>query len=688
MEFGAIIALTVLIGALVILVAVAIGRQKRESSEQDEQKKDSDSSVEENAVKAPAKKQKQQQRPRKERQQQHTFSHQLLASSLKSHNGNVTCLDFSSNGKYLASCSDDRTVRIWSTKDFLDRDHKCLRANVEFDHATRVRFSPDSRAFITWLASGETIRIYKMIKKDDGTFTFKAAPEDFPQRHKGMVLNIGIAETGKFIMSASIDTTILIWDLKGDVLATINTNQMTSSHAAISPCGRFVAACGFTPDVKVWEVCFTKSGEFKEVVRAFDLKGHSAGVYSFDFSNDSRRMVTVSKDGTWKLWDTDVEYKKKQDPYLLRTVPCQVSEGSRIALSQDGRVVAVSSGCDIAMYNAVTGELEEEFHGVHSEEITDLKFDINNRFLVSTGDRAIRVFHNVIGYRAAGGHSDPVSQWDCHIVAMAKLFESIGKLGLALAIGGGVVNSALFNVDAGHRAVIFDRFRGVQDVVVGEGTHFLIPWVQKPIIFDCRSRPRNVPVITGSKDLQNVNITLRILFRPLATQLPRIFTSIGEDYDERVLPSITTEVLKAVVARFDAGELITQRELVSRQVSEDLTERASTFGLILDDVSLTHLTFGKEFTEAVEMKQVAQQEAERARFVVEKAEQQKQAAIISAAGDSQAALLIANSLAEAGDGLVELRKLEAAEDIAFQLSRSRNVTYLPSGQGTLLQLPQ
>lgn len=54
-------------------------------------------------------------------------------------------------------------------------------------------------------------------------------------------------------------------------------------------------------------------------------------------------------------------------------------------------------------------------------------------------------------------------------------------------------------VDAGHRAVIFDRFRGVQDTVAGEGTHFLIPWVQKPIIFDCRSRPRNVPVITGSK---------------------------------------------------------------------------------------------------------------------------------------------------------------------------------------------
>ncbi|GFS48208.1 protein l(2)37Cc [Trichonephila inaurata madagascariensis] len=81
----------------------------------------------------------------------------------------------------------------------------------------------------------------------------------------------------------------------------------------------------------------------------------------------------------------------------------------------------------------------------------------------------------------------------------AQLFNNIGRLGLGLAIAGGVVNSALYTVDGGHRAVIFDRFVGVKPNVVGEGTHFLIPWVQKPIIFDVRSRPRNIPVITGSK---------------------------------------------------------------------------------------------------------------------------------------------------------------------------------------------
>nr|XP_061801675.1 transducin beta-like protein 2 [Nerophis lumbriciformis] len=399
MEAVALVALTFLLGALVVLVAFAVGKRKEELQEEAVQT----SVCAGNAAKGPMlkkHKQEKQQRTRRDKSSQHNFNHPLLASSLKGHSGYVTCLDFSSNGKYLASCADDRTVRIWSTKDFLDREHKYLRANVELDHATLVRFSPDSRAFITWLANEDTIRIFKMNKKDDGTMSFKAAAKDFPIKHKADILNIGIAETGKFIMSAYTDTTIHIWDLKGEILASINTNQMTNAYAAISPCGRFVASCGFTPDVKVWEVCFTKTGDFKEVTRAFELKGHSAGVHAFAFSNDSHKMVTVSKDGTLKLWNTNVEYKKQQDPYLLKTVKCSSSNGSLAAMSPDGRVVAISDGCNVTMYDASSGELEEQFLAVHSLQIEDLRFDTTGRYLACCGDKAIRVFHNAPGYRA------------------------------------------------------------------------------------------------------------------------------------------------------------------------------------------------------------------------------------------------------------------------------------------------
>lgn len=239
--------------------------------------------------------------------------------------------------------------------------------------------------------------------------------------------------------------------------------------------------------------------------------------------------------------------------------------------------------------------------------------------------------------------------------------------------------SSIYDVKGGKRAVIFDRLSGVKQDVIGEGTHFLVPWLQKAVLYDVRTKPRNITTTTGSKDLQMVSLTLRVLHRPEVPRLPHIYQNLGLDYDERVLPSIGNEVLKSIVAQFDAAELITQREVVSAKIREDLRKRATEFNIELEDVSITHMTFGKEFTKAVEQKQIAQQDAERARFTVEKAEQERQASVIRAEGEAEAAETISKALQKAGDGLLMIRRIEASKDIATTLANSPNITYLPSG---------
>jgi prohibitin 2 len=240
-----------------------------------------------------------------------------------------------------------------------------------------------------------------------------------------------------------------------------------------------------------------------------------------------------------------------------------------------------------------------------------------------------------------------------------------------------VLKKSLYKVEPGYQAIKFDVFSGVGTRVYREGYHLLIPFVQRPIIYDCKMKNHVFMCVCGTKDLQIVTLKTRLISRPNTDSLPDLYRLLGMNFEEKVLFSIVYEVAGAVISGFNASQLISQRDNISLKIKQKLKEKSKDFFIDLDDVALIDINFSKEFSDAIEKKQVAQQDAERMKFLVEQALEDKKSTIIRAMGEAESVRKFgeANKL---GSAFLELRKIETARSISNSLKDTNNKVILDS----------
>ena len=213
-------------------------------------------------------------------------------------------------------------------------------------------------------------------------------------------------------------------------------------------------------------------------------------------------------------------------------------------------------------------------------------------------------------------------------------------------------------VEAGHTGVVV-TLGAVNEGVLQEGMHLKAPFVQDVVKIDNRIQKLEVKTEAFSKDLQSVDTVLAINYRVDTSKSYSIYKNIGADYENVLVIPAVNEVLKAITATYTAEESVTNRALISDGLIEGLNEKLNDIGLYVTDVNIIDFDFSDAFINAIEEKQVAQQQ-------LLKAETEKQTKITNAEADAEAVKIKADAEAKANetiaksltDQVIENKKIE------------------------------
>ena len=225
-----------------------------------------------------------------------------------------------------------------------------------------------------------------------------------------------------------------------------------------------------------------------------------------------------------------------------------------------------------------------------------------------------------------------------------------------LFIVGGIIAASIVFVPAGYYGVLL-QFGAVQGSY-SEGIHPKIPYVNTVELMEVRTQKEASNAVAASKDMQIVTTEIALNFHVDPSRIARMYQKVGTNYKERIIDPVVQESIKMVTAQYTAEDLIKSRAAVKAQVEADITKRLRAYDILVEPsgLSITNFNFSNEFNAAIEAKQVAQQEAEKQKYILQMAELERQTEVTKAKGAAEAAKLNAQALNAQGGGKVLARE--------------------------------
>lgn len=237
-----------------------------------------------------------------------------------------------------------------------------------------------------------------------------------------------------------------------------------------------------------------------------------------------------------------------------------------------------------------------------------------------------------------------------HIVKYAVL-AIVGIIGLS------IISDCFYTVTSGQRAIVF-RFGQIK-AVESEGLHFKVPFMDSTLLVDVRTLKAESPAEAGTRDLQRVSTKVALNYHLDANVLKDTYSRVGLDVESKVIDPRIQEVVKAVVARYSAEDLLAKREEVKQEVEASLRSQLAGYNIAVEAIQITNFQFSAAFDHAIEAKQTAEQNALKAKNDLERIKIEADQKVAMAKAEAETIRIQAEAIrAQGGAEYVQLKAIE------------------------------